>query len=172
MVSLAPSVRDGKLSKFVDLVIPGQNLTRGEFRTRELPDRSLRVLEWPSRGLPSRRVGDRRLERDLRTLVRFVAVYCKKQHCGVAKSHPRLKTFNVAALAHEEIELCPNCMDLLTHALTKRAHCPMHPKPACKHCPSHCYHPKYRKQIQEVMRFSGKHILLTGRLDYLFRLLF
>lgn len=124
------------------------------------------------RAYKTRELVDRRLERDLRTLVRFVAIYCRRQHRGAAKSPPRMKSFDVTALANEEIELCTACTELLTHALVKRAHCPMHPKPACKHCPSHCYHPKYRSQIQEVMKFSGRHIVLTGRLDYLFHLLF
>jgi len=48
----------------------------------------------------------------------------------------------------------------------------MHPKPACKHCPSHCYHPTYRAKIRQVMKFSGKKMLLGGRLDYLIHLLF
>lgn len=120
----------------------------------------------------NRGFADYRLERDLRTLVRFVAVYCGKRHRDAPKSPLRLKSFDISTLANEAIELCPACVDLLTHALVKRAHCPLHPKPACKHCPSHCYHPKYRSQIREVMRFSGRHIVLTGRLDYLFHLLF
>jgi hypothetical protein len=48
----------------------------------------------------------------------------------------------------------------------------MDPKPACKHCPSHCYHPDYRKRIREVMRYSGRNMVLGGRLDYLYHLLF
>lgn len=120
----------------------------------------------------NREFADRHLERDLRTLVRFVTVYCRKRHREAQKAPARIKSFDIAALANEEIELCPACVELLTHALVKRAHCPMNPKPTCKHCPSHCYHPKYRSQIQEVMRFSGRHIVLTGRLDYLFHLLF
>lgn len=119
-----------------------------------------------------RNFADHRLERDLRMLVRFVAIYCRRRHRDARKTPARMKSFDIAVLAGEEIELCPSCVELLTHALVKRAHCPMNPKPACKHCPSHCYHPKYRSQIQEVMRFSGRHIVLTGRLDYLFHLLF
>lgn len=115
---------------------------------------------------------DRILERDMRTLVRFVAIYCRKRHGDERKAPARIKSFDVTRLAHEEIDLCPECLELLTHALVKRAHCPMHPKPSCKHCPSHCYHPKFRKKIQEVMKFSGRHVVLTGRLDYLFHLLF
>ncbi len=124
------------------------------------------------RAYKDREFADRHLDRDLRTLVRFVAVYCRGRHRGAQKSPARMKSFDIAALANEAIELCPACVDLLTHALVKRAHCTLHPKPACKHCPSHCYHPKYRSQIREVMRFSGRHIVLTGRLDYLLHLLF
>lgn len=124
------------------------------------------------RAYENRKSADRHLERDLRMLVRFVAIYCRRQHRDAEKSHPRMKSFDVTALANEAIELCPACAELLTHALVKRAHCPMNPKPSCKHCPSHCYHPKYRRQIQEVMRFSGRHIVMTGRLDYLLHLLF
>jgi len=68
--------------------------------------------------------------------------------------------------------LCPECTRLLAHAWTKRSTCPLHPKPACKHCPTHCYHPTYRKQISRVMRESGKRLVLHGRLDYIFKLLF
>ena len=66
-----------------------------------------------------------------------------------------MKTHDVQAIAGRAVNLCPECMKLLTHAFIKRTHCPMNPKPACKHCPSHCYHPTYRAQIREVMRFSG-----------------
>ena len=117
-------------------------------------------------------VSDRLLKRDLRMLVRFVSIYCRKRHGTAPKAPARIKSFDVSGLADQEIDLCPSCVELLTHALVKRAHCTMNPKPSCKHCPSHCYHPKYRKQIQEVMKFSGRHIVLTGRLDYLFHLLF
>jgi hypothetical protein len=48
----------------------------------------------------------------------------------------------------------------------------MNPKPMCKHCPNHCYHPTYRAKIREVMQFSGRKLLLGGRVDYLLHLLF
>ena len=83
-----------------------------------------------------------------------------------------MKTHDVDAIARKPVVLCEECTKLLVHAFTKRTHCPMHPKPACKHCPSHCYHPTYRAKIRQVMKFSGKKMLLGGRLDYLFHLLF
>jgi hypothetical protein len=115
---------------------------------------------------------DRKLRRDLRTLTRFVQIYCRHWHPDEPKEPVKLKTHDVAALMGETVELCAGCRKLLAHALHKRSTCPLEPKPACKHCPNHCYHPMYRRQIQEVMRFSGRKLVLSGRLDYLVHLLF
>jgi hypothetical protein len=112
------------------------------------------------------------VEKDLRTLALFINLYCRYQHAGAERKEVHLHTHDVASIARRTVVLCPECTKLLTHAFVKRTHCPMDPKPMCKHCPNHCYHPKYRQQIQEVMRYSGKKMLLSGRLDYLFHLLF
>ncbi len=115
---------------------------------------------------------DRETKRDLKTLARFISIYCRGRHIGRPKNDVSLKTHDVTEIAGEPVRLCPSCARLLTHAFAKRSHCPMHPKPACKDCPSHCYHPAYRRKIQEVMRYSGIRLLLTGRLDYLLHLVF
>ena len=112
------------------------------------------------------------LYHDLKTLAMFIQVYCRHKHAEAPKAIPALKTHNITLIAGRKIELCTECGKLLAHAFIKRTHCPMHPKPACKHCPSHCYHPAYRAQIREVMNYSGRKLLLSGRLDYLFHLLF
>lgn len=112
------------------------------------------------------------LHRDLKTLALFINLYCRYKHAESHKEDVTLKTHDLRAIAGREISLCPSCYKLLTHAFTKRQHCPMHPKPMCKHCPSHCYAPTYRDQIRDVMKFSGKKMLMAGRLDYLFHLLF
>jgi len=112
------------------------------------------------------------LEKDLKTLALFISLYCEHQHAGAEKRVPELKGMDVGTIAGRPVELCADCRKLLMHAFVKRSHCPMDPKPACKHCPNHCYHENYRDQIREVMRFSGKKMLLGGRLDYLFHLLF
>ena len=112
------------------------------------------------------------LERDLKTLALFISIYCRHRHEHAPKTAVALKQCDVAAIAGRPVELCDHCTKLLVHAFVKRMHCPMDPKPQCKHCPSHCYAPAYRAQIQEVMRFSGKKLLCGGRLDYLFHLLF
>ena len=112
------------------------------------------------------------LDKDLRTLALFISLYCRYRHQADERTEAALKTHDVRTIAGRSIALCPQCQKLLAHAFTKRSHCPLDPKPACKHCPQHCYHPTYRAQIREVMKFSGRKMLLAGRLDYLFHLLF
>jgi len=112
------------------------------------------------------------LDHDLKTLAVFIQIYCKHQHAQASKAGVSLHTHDVSAVAGRPVVLCPECTKLLTHAFVKRTHCPMNPKPTCKHCPAHCYHATYREKIREVMRFSGKFMLLHGRVDYLAHLLF
>ena len=112
------------------------------------------------------------LRRDLKTLAVFINLYCRCKHAQRERAEVHPKGFDVREIAGRPIVLCDDCSKLLIHALVKRSHCPMEPKPECKHCPNHCYHPTYRAQIREVMRFSGRKMLLGGRLDYLFHLLF
>jgi hypothetical protein len=115
---------------------------------------------------------DRHLRKDLRTLALFIRVYCRHRHAQADKKHVSLLTHDLQSICGRDVVLCADCAKLLTHAFVKRTHCPYDPKPACKHCPTHCYHPTYRAKIREVMRFSGRKMLLHGRLDYLFHLLF
>lgn len=126
----------------------------------------------PSADMPDARPTDRAVARDLRTLAAFIRVYCRHKHAAAPKEAVRLKDFDFAALRIAPLLLCRPCAKLLGHAFVKRAHCPINPKPACKHCQSHCYQPAYREQIRAVMRFSGRKLVLSGRLDLLFHLLF
>lgn len=115
---------------------------------------------------------DPKIARDLRTLARFIRIYCRHKHSDEPKRPPRIRGFDLDALRIRKLELCTPCGKLLAHAFVKRAHCPYSPKPACKHCQTHCYQPDYREQIRQVMRFSGRKLVLSGRLDLLFKLLF
>ncbi|MFQ5462398.1 MAG: nitrous oxide-stimulated promoter family protein [Phycisphaerae bacterium] len=115
---------------------------------------------------------DRRLRSDLRTLATFVSVYCRDHHTDQSDRPFALKSPDLSAMLGKELLLCPTCAKLLAHACVKRMHCPMDPKPACKHCPQHCYNPAYREQIQRIMQYSGRKLLFSGRIDYLVRMLF
>jgi Nitrous oxide-stimulated promoter len=109
---------------------------------------------------------------DLKTLVKFIEVYCDGQHDDNDREDVELKTHDIKELTGKQPRLCPDCQKLLAHALVKRTVCPMDPKPQCKHCPSHCYHPNYRQKIKEVMKYSGRKLVMRGRVDYLLHLLF
>lgn len=95
-----------------------------------------------------------RQEKDIRVLETFIGCYCRNRH----KS--------------PKGELCPDCTELLRYAKQKREKCPLDPKPTCKHCPVHCYGKAQRARIKEVMAFSGRHLLLRGRLDLLWHYFF
>jgi hypothetical protein len=114
---------------------------------------------------------DRHMDRDLRTLARFIQVYCDYWHKQEPRSEMALEGCDIEALAGRSIVLCEDCSKLLAHAVYKRSHCPMSPKPACRKCTKHCYHPLFRQQIRQVMKFSGRRLLLSGRLDYLWHLI-
>lgn len=115
---------------------------------------------------------DRKMNRELRTLSRFIQIYCDDLHAGELRQPVAMRTVNVEEVCRREVVLCPSCSKLLQHAFTKRMNCPMDPKPMCKKCPKHCYAPEYRQQIRAVMRHSGKKMLLRGRIDYLLHLIF
>jgi len=109
---------------------------------------------------------------DLKTLVKFIEVFCDGHHTDGNRETVELKTHDLKELMGNSPRLCLDCQKLLAHALVKRTVCPMDPKPQCKHCPNHCYHPSYRRQIQEVMKYSGRKLAMHGRMDYLLHLLF
>jgi len=114
-----------------------------------------------------RAAAGRVLLRDLKTLARFVSVYCTRLHVEAPKSPVSLKGFDLITITGSPVDLCRDCAKLLAHAFVKRTHCPFDPKPACKRCPEHCYHATYRDTMREVMRLSGRRLVLSGRIDYL-----
>ena len=98
--------------------------------------------------------GKQKQEKDIRVLETFIGCYCRGKH----QSPKRV--------------LCPECAGLLGYARMKRGKCPLDPKPACKHCPVHCYGKVQRARIREVMAYSGRRLLLRGRLDLLWHYFF
>lgn len=135
-------------------------------------DRRMNCRSEPAalRKKPIADVGARQLRRDLKLLARFIEFACRRRHSGVEKAAVRLKGYDLHALHGSPLLLCGPCQKLLAHAFVKRTLCPLDPKPSCKKCPTHCYAPRYRAQIREVMKLSGRRFVLRGRLDCLFRL--
>lgn len=76
------------------------------------------------------------LDREIRTVKLMIGIYCRAHHHGK--------------------ELCDSCRELAAYAEARIRACPYgEKKPACSHCPIHCYKPEMKKRITEVMRFSG-----------------
>ena len=107
---------------------------------------------------------------DIRTLMKFVGIYCRENHNG-ERTPFSFKLFDIHEIEKKEVPLCPDCTRLLTYGLTMRLKCPHDPKPMCKKCETQCYHGEYKAKIREVMRFSGMHLVKHGRLDMLYHYL-
>lgn len=109
----------------------------------------------------------RRQRKDVTLLGTFVHVYC-------TGTHP--DTVRTACTLHDELgswQLCPDCAAFLEYAVGRRLGCPLEAKkPICKHCPIHCYDKARRAKVQEIMAYSGRKLMMRGRLDYLWHYFF
>jgi hypothetical protein len=104
--------------------------------------------------------------KDVVVLAQFIEIFCKKHHLATAQG------LVSRMLGYTTVTLCPDCLDLLDHAIMKRQCCPLDPKPSCKKCPIHCYSKEYRLKIRKIMAYSGRTMILRGRLDYLWHYFF
>ncbi len=109
--------------------------------------------------------------KDLHLLALFIDCWCNAQH-DAALRQPIASDVALAPLAPHDYRLCPECRDLLAYAIARRRACPLNPKPVCKDCPIHCYKAEQRAKIRNIMRFSGRHLILRGRLDLLWHYFF
>lgn len=56
--------------------------------------------------------------------------------------------------------LCEECKKLLDYACSRIDMCRfLETKTFCSNCRTHCYHPKMREKIKEVMRYSGPRMI-------------
>jgi hypothetical protein len=78
--------------------------------------------------------------REKRTITAMISIYCR-QH-------------------HNQDTVCQECRGILEYAEKRIDRCMFGPgKPACKACPVHCYSPKMKEKVKEVMRFSGPKMI-------------
>jgi hypothetical protein len=106
-------------------------------------------------------------EKELKILIEFVRLFCHHRHGEQQPVSPE-----IASICDADTRLCPECHALVSYAADKRAKCPLDPKPTCKNCHVHCYSKEYRAKIRAAMSFSGKRMILRGRLDYLWHYFF
>jgi hypothetical protein len=82
-----------------------------------------------------------RLRREFRTLTAMVSLYCRNRH-GVRPG------------------LCASCRQLLDYAAVRLERCCFQErKPTCVQCPVHCYRPRERELVREIMRYAGPRML-------------
>ena len=82
-----------------------------------------------------------RIMREKRTVAAMIDISCRARHGG-------------------GVALCDECARLLAHAHDRLERCPFgEEKPACAHCPVHCYKPAMRQQIKIDMRYAGPRML-------------
>jgi len=82
-----------------------------------------------------------RLARERRTLKVMLALYCRDHH-------------------HPERGLCDECATLSAYAERRLDLCVYGgDKPTCLNCPMHCYQPRMRERVKDVMRYAGPRML-------------
>ena len=81
----------------------------------------------------------------------MIGYYCRRKH-GRAR----------------ESGLCAECSALADYAEARRSACRFGAsKTACGKCRVHCYSPRRRGQIKDVMRFTGPRMIFLMPLEYL-----
>ncbi len=109
--------------------------------------------------------------REIEILKLFFRVYCSNIH----SDRKRDKVTGLGLLKGYDLSgifLCAECKKEFIYSVTKLVLCPYDPKPSCKKCPLICYSDEHRIFMKKMMRFSGKHLIMHGRFDLLFRYFF
>ena len=82
-----------------------------------------------------------RIRREKKTVAKMIAMYCRDHHGNVG-------------------ELCAECAALRDYAMARLDQCVYGAeKPACKHCPNHCYRKSLKEQMRHVMRHAGPRMI-------------
>lgn len=104
---------------------------------------------------------------DIRLIGKFVEVYCDGKHAGIER-----RTFLLPEKLGER-RMCAECAGFMAYAVARRLNCPLEAeKPSCKHCRIHCYGKEQRDKVRAVMAYSGRKLMLRGRLDYVWHYFF
>lgn len=73
-------------------------------------------------------------------------------------------------------QLCRKCAEMLEYATARLSRCRFgNDKPTCHKCPVHCYAPRKRERIKNIMRWCGPRMLLyhpVAAIKHLFREMF
>ncbi|MDD2367240.1 MAG: nitrous oxide-stimulated promoter family protein [Desulfuromonadaceae bacterium] len=110
---------------------------------------------------------NRQQKSDIRLIGKFVEVYCHGRH----KEAEQLTVTLPEDLGQKR--LCSECREFIEYAVARRIKCPLEAeKPSCKHCRIHCYDKPNREKVRRIMSYSGRRLMMRGRLDYLWHYFF
>jgi hypothetical protein len=75
----------------------------------------------------------------MRTIEAMIRIYCR---------------------SHHQQDICKECGIVMNYAMARIEKCIYGPeKPACNKCKVHCYSPKMKEKVKEIMRFSGPKMI-------------
>lgn len=83
------------------------------------------------------------IAREKKTINAMIGIFCRQKH------------------SLKKGALCASCRELLEYAHLRLDKCPFgEKKTACADCPVHCYQPQRRREIVDVMRYSGPKMIV------------
>lgn len=114
------------------------------------PQNAIAELVEARAGKP-RTIDEKRAD-EKETLCRMIGIYCQGKRHGNREGEGG---------APDGRGLCPSCRELADYACERVDRCPeIESKTFCSSCPVHCYGPKQREHIREVMRYAGPRMLV------------
>ena len=61
---------------------------------------------------------------------------------------------------HGDDDLCDSCHEIYNYSIKRIEACHFQPdKPACSHCPVHCYKADMREKVRDIMRYAGPRMI-------------
>lgn len=101
---------------------------------------------------------EKKRQKEQKVVGEMIALYCRKNHKDVRNGG--ISGVVTANGGNGKRRLCPECQELLDYAAARSERCPfMEQKTFCANCKVHCYKPRMRERIRQVMRFSGPRML-------------
>ena len=97
-----------------------------------------------------------RMKREQKTVERMIGIYCRDHN------HTKGEQYPTRGHKHPTrgYKLCNECKGLVEYARFRLKNCPFQEnKTTCGNCPIHCYKPKMREKIREVMRYAGPRMV-------------
>ncbi len=99
--------------------------------------------------------------KDAKTVLDFIALYCKDKHDGVKKNDSIVLVYNGETLGEVSYSLCKECEENFLYSYHRLQECPHEEKPRCRHCKNSCYEKPKWKALAKVMKYSGMKMGLT-----------